>query len=202
MTQGSQRTRKRLQGVFMQLVREQGYAATTIGQVADRAGVARSTVYRYFEDKIDLLLSIHTTMFESLTIDLNTRTAWLADQPPESVVTFFSRFSPGSAAAMGMYQSVGDDLLILMARIDDLLAAQFEHSLQTCFANDSTSIPIPVLARGIAGVYRWLLGKWLTRKSPYTPEQICGYAHRCARAMITDAMSTLHTSSDFTATSG
>ncbi|WP_248924597.1 TetR/AcrR family transcriptional regulator [Paenibacillus hamazuiensis] len=43
---------------------EKGYAAAEIGDVAERAGVARGLVYYYFKDKRELFRELFTHMFE------------------------------------------------------------------------------------------------------------------------------------------
>ena len=48
------RTKTAIQQEALRLFREQGYAATTIEQIADAAEVAPSTVFRYFATKEDL----------------------------------------------------------------------------------------------------------------------------------------------------
>jgi AcrR family transcriptional regulator len=43
---------------------EKGYAAADIGEVAERAGVARGLVYYYYKDKLTLFRSLFLHMFE------------------------------------------------------------------------------------------------------------------------------------------
>src|SRR5450755_1008033 len=49
--------RERLVVAAVDLFTEQGYDATTIAQIAERAGVTKSTFFRYFPDKRDLLVA-------------------------------------------------------------------------------------------------------------------------------------------------
>src|SRR5271156_4502996 len=44
------------------LFTEQGYDATTVAQIAERAGVTKSTFFRHFPDKRELLLAGQETL--------------------------------------------------------------------------------------------------------------------------------------------
>jgi AcrR family transcriptional regulator len=54
--------RERLVVAAVDLFTEQGYDATTVAQIAERAGVTRSTFFRYFPDKRDLLVAGQETL--------------------------------------------------------------------------------------------------------------------------------------------
>jgi AcrR family transcriptional regulator len=54
--------RERLVVAAVDLFTEQGYDATTVGQIAERAGVTRSTFFRYFPDKRELLVAGQETL--------------------------------------------------------------------------------------------------------------------------------------------
>ncbi|WP_189301822.1 TetR/AcrR family transcriptional regulator [Streptomyces cinerochromogenes] len=51
------KTREAIRVATYALIREQGYDATTIEQIADRAEVSPSTVFRYFPTKEDIVLT-------------------------------------------------------------------------------------------------------------------------------------------------
>jgi AcrR family transcriptional regulator len=51
------KTRQAIRGATYALIEEQGYDATTIEQIADRAEVSPSTVFRYFPAKEDIVLT-------------------------------------------------------------------------------------------------------------------------------------------------
>jgi AcrR family transcriptional regulator len=54
--------RNRLIGSMVELVGEQGYAATTVGHVIARAAVSRKTFYTHFDDRRGLLLATFDTV--------------------------------------------------------------------------------------------------------------------------------------------
>ncbi|MET0207993.1 MAG: TetR/AcrR family transcriptional regulator, partial [Burkholderiaceae bacterium] len=47
-----------LEGAF-ELFSTQGYAATTLSQIAKSAGVSSGNIYIYFESKLDILYAIY-----------------------------------------------------------------------------------------------------------------------------------------------
>lgn len=51
------KTRRAIRGATYALIEEQGYDATTIEQIAERAEVSPSTVFRYFPVKEDIVLT-------------------------------------------------------------------------------------------------------------------------------------------------
>jgi len=54
--------RERLVVAAVDLFNEQGYDETTVAQIADRAGVTRSTFFRHFPDKRELLVAGQATL--------------------------------------------------------------------------------------------------------------------------------------------
>ena len=54
--------RERLVLAAVELFTEQGYDATTVAQIAERAGTTRSTFFRYFPDKRELLVAGQATL--------------------------------------------------------------------------------------------------------------------------------------------
>jgi AcrR family transcriptional regulator len=54
--------RERLVVAAVDLFTEQGYDATTVAQIAERAGVTRSTFFRHFSDKREILVAGQETL--------------------------------------------------------------------------------------------------------------------------------------------
>lgn len=77
------RTKLAIQEHAVRLFREQGYAQTTIEQIAEAAEVSPSTVFRYFPTKEDLVTTdeidpLVYAAFEALPPDLTLVQAWRA----------------------------------------------------------------------------------------------------------------------------
>lgn len=59
--------RERLVVAAVDLFTEQGYDTTTVAQIAERAGVTKSTFFRHFPDKRELLVAGQETLSQLLT---------------------------------------------------------------------------------------------------------------------------------------
>jgi AcrR family transcriptional regulator len=73
------RTREDLQRAARELFARQGFAATTVQQIADAADVSERTFFRYFASKEDLLVLDVTALFAAGERTIRTRPL---DEPP------------------------------------------------------------------------------------------------------------------------
>jgi len=70
-------TRKLLLTSAARLIRHQGYAATTIRQIADSAGIQAGSVYYHFSSKDEILLEILDAGIDAVQNSVNARLAML-----------------------------------------------------------------------------------------------------------------------------
>ena len=83
--------RDRLVVAAVDLFTEQGYDATTVAQIAERAGVTKSTFFRYFPDKRDVLVAGQETL--SLLLAEGIAEAPASASPLEAVAAGLERAS-------------------------------------------------------------------------------------------------------------
>src|SRR5690242_5800356 len=62
MTRWQPGARERMVVAAVELFTEKGFDATTVAEIAERAGVTRSTFFRYFPDKRELLVAGQETL--------------------------------------------------------------------------------------------------------------------------------------------
>src|SRR5215468_8094667 len=82
--------RERMVVAAVDLFTEQGYDATTVAQIAERAGVTKSTFFRHFPDKRELLVAGQETLGQMLS-------SGILEAPPDA--------SPLSAVAAGLVRA-------------------------------------------------------------------------------------------------
>jgi TetR/AcrR family transcriptional regulator, cholesterol catabolism regulator len=67
---------RRIHRAAVTLFRKQGYEQTTVGQIADRADVAKGTVFNYFPSKESLLYALSADIHAKLIEELGMADTW------------------------------------------------------------------------------------------------------------------------------
>ena len=107
--------RERLVVAAVDLFTEQGYDATTVAQIAERAGVTKSTLFRYFPDKREILVAGQETLSTLLTEGIAAAPAGAT--PLQAVVVGLERVSD----AMGqMNRDLGPRMKAAIAASSEL----------------------------------------------------------------------------------
>lgn len=75
-------TRGRLAAAAFRLFADQGFAATTVDQIAEAAGLGRRTFFRHFRSKEDVVFPDHDRLLAAVEAELETR----RHQPPLDAV--------------------------------------------------------------------------------------------------------------------
>ncbi len=136
--------RERLVVAAVDLFTEQGYDATTVAQIAERAGVTRSTFFRHFSDKREVLVAGQETLSQLLAEGIS---AAPADASPlEAVAAGLERASSQMAP---MNRELGPRLRAAVAASSELqerdalksvgLAAAMTHALVARGVPDPTA---------------------------------------------------------------
>jgi AcrR family transcriptional regulator len=131
--------RERLVIAAVDLFTEQGYDATTVAQIAERAGVTRSTFFRYFPDKRDVLMAGQQTLSRLLAEGI--AEAPRDASPLEAVAAGLERVS----AAMGpMNRELGPRMKAAVAASSELQEREALKSVGLAAA-----IATALIARGV-----------------------------------------------------
>jgi AcrR family transcriptional regulator len=133
--------RDRLVVAAVDLFTEQGYDATTVAQIAERAGTTKSTFFRYFPDKRELLVAGQETLSRLLAAGIA--------EAPEGV-------SPLEAVASGLVQAssaMGPMNRELGPRLKAAVAASTELQARDALKSVglAAAMTTALVARGVPG---------------------------------------------------
>ncbi|NUR92006.1 MAG: TetR/AcrR family transcriptional regulator [Nonomuraea sp.] len=134
-------TTQRLVVAAVDLFTEQGYDATTVAQIAERAGVTKSTFFRHFSDKRELLVAGQETLSRLLT-------EGIAEAPPDA--------TPLEAVAVGLERAsgaLGPENRELGSRLKAAVAASTELQERDALKSVglAAAMTTALTARGVPG---------------------------------------------------
>jgi AcrR family transcriptional regulator len=167
-------TAERLRDAAFALFADQGFDATTVDDIAQRAGVGRTTFFRHFRAKEDVVFPDHPALAEAVVARLeNSR-----DEPPVEAVT--------AAALVVLHRYVGEGERArvryrLVTSVEPLRARElasthpyqraFGRYLRELLGDDPTGgVDAEVVAAAVIAAHNHVLRRWL-RGSATDPER-------------------------------
>ncbi len=162
------RSRRLLGNALIELMQEKRYIDITIQDIIDRAEVGRTTFYKHFRDKEDLLMSNLAIVLENLIRHMDSGGD---DQLLLSTVDFFKHVKEHQDLYKAMLTGQGMDMLFNKGQA--LMSRKIEKHLEKLpYKKAEVSIPIPVLTNYLAGSFLILIKLWIDHKMVYSPEQM------------------------------
>jgi len=159
------RTRKLLQQAFIELTVEKGFAALTVRDIAERAMVNRSTFYRYYLDKYDLLEQYMNETYE-LTEEKVGSTSYKASSGPLNLLKHIQQFADFYRVMLGRQ---GDPHFAQRFRQNTEKRFQ-SFATQASIEPDELPIDLRLSCLSYAGIGATVW--WLEQEQPCTPEQL------------------------------
>lgn len=98
----SEWTKKRIDEAFTALVSEYGYEKVTVEMILERASLSKTTFYRYFRNKADVMDGHYRRLYDSAFEDKNT-------QKLEDLFTALFRITREHPEELSMFDTIGYD---------------------------------------------------------------------------------------------
>lgn len=152
------RTRQSLQAALFELARERDLDDISIADIAERAGVNRSSFYQHYSDKDTLLADAIDAVAEDSGADLPEFREITSEAPP-ILVGYLRHVEENAAVYARIFGAHGSPVTVarLRSRIQAIAAA----AVATSPANDLDDIPPDIQAAGLTGSVLGVLESWL-----------------------------------------
>lgn len=172
---------------FKEMLKQQDYRDIAVADIAYKADVGRTTFYRYFKRKLDILIALHQNIFEDIFADLQSAEDWLSTNTPPSLEKLLITFSRNSMFRRSMSFRLGSDLDAATKQLQTKLVQHIENKLVNTFNTDEFIIPSHTLAHSIAALYLSQIQQLIA--SPHAcPTQQAKYLHLLTRGIIFAAL--------------
>jgi AcrR family transcriptional regulator len=154
------RTRRSLQEALFDLARERELDEITVADIADRAGVNRSTFYKHYSDKDTLLADAIDAVVEQASTEIPTLDEVTLDPPP-ILVDYLRHVEENAAVYTRVFGEHGSPVAV--ARLRERIQSIVIDAVATSHAETFTDVPSDVLAAGLSGSVLGVLEVWLAR---------------------------------------
>jgi len=186
------RTRKLLMQAMIELTIEQGFAAITVQDIADRAMINRATFYRHYLDKYDLLDKYMDVVYE-LTASQEALSSpqtqgTNSSNPTLGLVSMFEHVQQHADFYRVMLGAKGDPAFV--QRIRQYSELRLRSLLPGDRATLQPSSPpldlcLSYLSHAGIGVLDW----WLKAGQSHPPEQVAAWLNQLNRETVERALS-------------
>lgn len=167
------RTRNRLQESLFDLARERGVDHVSVADVAERAGVNRSTFYQHYANK-------ETLLADALDVVADDVVSHLVSIDP------FSRSTPGALLELFAHVDANAELYSrvftepgygeVVARMTLRIRQAVLDYVENLHADDSTDVPADIVGAGIAGSVVGVMGQWVANEPRADASTAAGWA--------------------------
>lgn len=178
------RTRMALREALVNLIDERGFDAITVGDIAERAMVNRTTFYLHYQDKYDIVTSIFRSAVDELSESLGVPQEGPCrvdpDNPPEVWVKLFDHFAAHAKMYRAMLGKRGSPWF--SANMRDYVASLARKRLQESQqARSQCKVPPEAAIWAISDVFIGLVSWWLEEgPSHCSPKQMSTWFLRFA----------------------
>ena len=182
------RTKTAIKQALLELIHEMNYPKITVGQLTDKADVGRSTLYRHYPSKADVLVEIHKDIFETLFKNRITDEFCDNADPPKEWVDFFESYKTLGINPFSLNYKLGKDLDYLMNQIGRTLCVVIEDRLAGLYGPGDNGIPLSVLSQSMASSFSGLVMAWFLEFQKGDAYHYAVYVKRLIVAMVNEAV--------------
>lgn len=154
------RTRRSLQEALFELARERDLDDISVADIAERAGVNRSSFYQHYSDKDTLLADAIDAVVEETGANLPVFREITAEPPP-ILIGYLTHLEENAAVYARVFGSHGSPAVVarLRSRVQSIASA----AVATVTATGLDDIPPDVRAAGLTGSVLGVIEAWLAQ---------------------------------------
>lgn len=174
------RTKAAIRNALVELIEEQGFEATTVKDITNKANINRGTFYAHYQDKFDLMnkcleeimqdmLNIVEQGLPNVIAELGIKSTPITPLP--IAVSMFEYLNENSEFMKAMLSSKGD-LSFQIKMKDFMWKTLFENIPNPLIKEDNLLVPSQYLASYIASAHIAVIQQWLDSGRKESPREM------------------------------
>ncbi|WP_421902801.1 TetR/AcrR family transcriptional regulator [Maridesulfovibrio sp.] len=184
----AERSRRQIKFALQELLRHKNYGDISVGEIVEQADVGRSTFYRHFKGKADVMIDLHADMFQTMFAQIHTPEDWLAGDTSKIICSMFDTHLSSSNFKTSLADNIGADLDYIMRGVIDLLGKSIQSGLEKTFTGTKPHVPFAVTASSIAGIYSMTFMSWKGAFPEISGEELAGHVQRLIGAVVKESI--------------
>lgn len=188
------RTRRLLREALLALIRERGFDAISVQELAERAELNRATFYLHYRDKYELLTQSMKDMLDELVSPAYLQSGpgpgvrepvrglrGIDETPPE-----FVRWFEHAAAHPELYHILlsSDGMVAFLTQIRRHIEQLMEPWLEQRFRAEDGGVPLALRSRFLSSAFLGVLAWWLAERMPHPPERMALWLWQLTRPQL------------------
>ncbi|UBU09387.1 TetR/AcrR family transcriptional regulator [Nonomuraea gerenzanensis] len=165
------RTTAALRATLIELVQHRDLSRISVADVAERAGVSRSTFYDHYRDVHELAAAACTAMIDELIEAIPRHHPAPPESPPDTLLTFFAHLAEHASLYRSVLGPQGSARVMDHVRHRATVAV-YAHRTGAGLPDLATDIPHDVPAAFTAGALLSVATDWLQRGCPCPPAEM------------------------------
>ena len=174
------RTQKLILDALIDLTTEKGFAAVTVRDITQRAGINRATFYRHYQDKFDLLDRYSQAVYELLDAPAPASARGGAEKLAPGLVRMFDHLRANARFYRVMLGKNGDRAFVEQVR--QFIEKRMRRSLPAALLKDpdSAGLYLSCISSSALGALLW----WLEHDLPYSSAEMADFSLRLSAANV------------------
>jgi AcrR family transcriptional regulator len=168
-------TRARIAAAAFELFAAKGFDSTTVDAVAERAGIARRTFFRYFRSKDDVIFPDHDALLRAVTQQLATQTGSPVEALCSGVRLVLRSYVDDRQVSVQRYRltrsvdALRDRELASVRRYERAFSRYIRERLAGTFEPADAALRADVVAAIVVAAHNAVLREWLRAGGEYDP---------------------------------
>jgi len=169
------KTRQEIKEAFIALMQEKGFDALTVRDLTERANINRTTFYKHFLDKYDLLDRYEQEIFDRIEAIIEQAPAsalhdWFEQHTIASIVQVYEIFHEEKSLMKILLGPNGDSTFQEKIRL--LLTRSIHARLADQIDPAALHFPLELMVMYVSSAHVGIIRYWLENDIPYSPEQL------------------------------